>query len=129
MSRAAEEAHERWFEAHLKECVRDLVVGVKVYRVGYDKVEEGEMMRISRARRQNWNNLVEDPNGPHIVYYAHFSDGAYGWEMQTWQYIFFFRREDAQKKLAQQLRERAKDLRRDADKWEALATTLDEATS
>lgn len=119
MSRALEEAHERWFKTHLEECERDLIVGARVYRVGYDSVEEGKVSRVCRARRLGWNNLREDPNGSIVQYHACFGAGA--WESQTYQYIFFYRREDAQKKLAEKLRDRAKDCRRDADKWDALA--------
>ncbi len=121
MSRLADEAHARWFEAHLAECARDLVIGATVYRVGWDRIEEGQVRRIDRVRHGSDQYEVEDPNGPCIRYHATFDTGD-RWESQTYQWKWFFRREDAQKRLAEKLTERAKDLRAQADRCDALAT-------
>jgi hypothetical protein len=126
MSRAAEEAHARWFEKHLEECARDLVVWARVYRAGYDKIEEGTVRSIERIRFETsaWSGVpreIVDPQGDKIRYWASFSDNHTGWESQTYQWKWFFKLEDAKKDLARKLTERAKDLRAEADRWDALA--------
>ena len=117
-----DEAHEKWFEAHIEECRRDLVIGARVYRAGYDKIEEGTVRRIERIRYDYEYHEVEDPNGPYTRYIACF---GFEWESQTTQYKFFYRVEDARKKLAEKLRDRAKDARQEADRWDALASTYE----
>jgi hypothetical protein len=120
MSKKAEEAYEAWFKGHLEECARVLVVGARVYRANYNRIEEGEVRKIDRVRFTA-NREEEDPNGPVIRYWASFNDHNI-WESQTYQWKWFFRREDAQKDLVQRARDRAKDLRAEADRWDALAS-------
>lgn len=126
MSHQADEAHARQFDAHLAECERDLVVGAKVYRAAYDRIEEGEVRRIDRVRYgSTWENHreIEDPNGPYARYHAEFGSGD-RWESQIYQWKWFFRREDAAKRLAEKLTEHATDLRAQADRWDALASEV-----
>lgn len=126
MSRQAEEVHERLFSAHLEECARDLVVGARVYRAGYDQIEEGQVREIDRVRFAvgDWQHEIEDPAGNYARYHASFMDGT-RWESQIFQWRWFFRREDAERRLAIKLRERAKDLRRDAERWDVLAASME----
>ena len=127
MSRANELAYEKWRTTHDEECRRDLVIGARVYRAGYDKIEEGEVKRIDRVRYVesyfSCPQEVEDPSGPYTRYTACF--GANSWESQTYQWRFFFKIEDARKDLVKKLRERAKDRRVDADRFDALAATFE----
>ena len=88
-------------------------------------------MRIERIRYTDGifdsGREVEDPNGPYIRYVARFGpkDTGGSWEHQTFQWRFFYRIEGAQVKLVDKLRERAKEARRDADRWETLAASYD----
>ena len=127
LSKQAEEAYEKWRAAHDEECRRDLVIGAKVYRAEYGRIEEGEVIAIDRIRYTDGifdnGREVDDPNGPYTRYTACFGPGQ--WERQTYQWRFFYNINDARKKLAKDLRERAKDARRDADRWDAMAATFE----
>jgi len=127
MSRQHEEAYEKWRAVHDEECRRDLVVGARVYRAEWDRIEEGTIERIDRVRFDYDAREVEDPDGPYPRYFACFGPGR--WESQTFQWKWFFRIEDAKKDLIKKLRDRAKDRRDEADKWDALAATFERAAS
>lgn len=126
MSRQNEEAYEKWRKVHDEECRRDLVIGAKVYRAGYDKVEEGEVKSIARVRYVESYfgspREVEDPEGLYTRYTACFGSD---WEHQTYQWAFFFNIADARKTLAQKLRDRAKEHRDDAARCDALAASFE----
>lgn len=123
MSRQHEEAYARWRKTHDEECQRDLLVGAKVYRPAYDRIEEGTVERIDHVRYTSDAHEIEDPDGPYTRYFACFGPGR--WESQTFQWRWFYKVEDAKKLLARQLRERAEGHRRDADKCDALAASIE----
>lgn len=122
MSRQAEAAYGKWRTLHEKECLRDLVIGARVYRAYWDRIEEGEVCRISRVGYTSDGREYEDKSGPYTCYHANFR-GTY--ESQTHQWKWFFKIADAERDLVRQLRRRAEDSRRDAAKWEDLAATFD----
>ena len=135
MSRAAEEAHEKWFLQHLSECARDLVVGAKVYRVNYNRIEEGEVVRVSTCDYHTSFGgstiLIErhDGKGSNPYYVARFRST---YEEHEWQWRWFFKKTDAQQELIKQARDKLKELQRDMERWEDLIATtkaeLNEAT-
>lgn len=122
MSIEAEKAHERWMTIHEEECKRDLIIGAKVYRANWDRIEEGEVVRISRVRYTSDGREYEDKTGPYICYHASF---RYDHESQTYQWKWFYKIEDAKRDLAKKLRRRAEESRRDAVKCEDMAATYD----
>lgn len=124
MSRQAEEAYERSRKAHDEECQRVLVLGAKVYRARWDRIEEGKVRRLDRVRFDSDGREVEDLTGPYTRYVACFGSD---WEGQTYQWKWFHRIDDAKRELAKQLRDRAKDKRQEADRWDALAATYESA--
>jgi len=127
MSRQAEESYAIWWKAHLEECKRELVEGRKVYRVGYDEIEEGVIVRVSKARQSgnDHHDYFDDPNGTYIQYWAQFGRGIGSCQGQIYEWKWFSKLGDAQKKLAEKLRDRAKDCLRDASKWNDLAAKLE----
>lgn len=102
MSRAAEEAHAKWFAQHWIDCEERFVVGATVYRVNWDRVEEGVVRRVERFN-------VTRSDGDHPVYYAQFGGtNCYNgtWVDQTWAWKFFWTEVDARKELVKTLRDR-----------------------
>jgi hypothetical protein len=127
MSRAAEEAYEKWYKNHLEECKRDLVVGTKVYRAKYKEIEEGIVRSI---RRGTWKPTgfssywVEEPNGEDYQFYAAFGPNAenkhFDWDGQGTQWKWFFKLSDAQKDLVKKAKRSAEECRTEAIKWDKI---------
>lgn len=134
MSLAAERAHEERFLRHLEECKRDIVVGAKVYRAAWDRIEEGVVRRVSKCRfRSTWGggDFVEDETGDHDFYVAQFGGDASGhggeWVEQTYQWRWFIDVEKAKKELVRQLRSRIEVKRHDIERLEAIIATMEPA--
>lgn len=130
MSKAAEDAHTKWFAQHEIECARDLVIGTKVYRVMGNCIEEGVVIRVSRARINQLGNsdAEECENGERPYYVARFRDNDYEWratEGQTYQWKFFANISDARKQLVRKLRDQIEEHYQDVKKLEKLIATLD----
>lgn len=128
MSKVAEDAHAKWFAQHEIECARDLVVGAKVYRANYDRIEEGVVIRVSRCHISEFGNgsPEERDNGEHPYYVAEFPGGGWhSYEGQVYQWKFFTNLTDARKNLISQLRHRIEDHHRDVKKLEKLIASLE----
>lgn len=111
----------RQFEQHLADCARDLVLGAKVYRARYGRIEEGVVDHVGRCRIDSGGNVRPDDAGAHAYY------GAKGvgpwpqeWDGQTYQWRWFFRLADARKELVREAKRRIEDMRVDIAKQEAL---------
>lgn len=128
MSKAAEEAHEKWFAQHQIECERDLVVGATVYRPTWDSVEEGVVRRVARCNNSKFGggSPIEAENGEHPYYVAEF---ASEWVGQIYQWKFFATEAGARKQLVHEIHHRIADHRRDIQKWEALISALEALTA
>ena len=114
MTKASREEIElaRWREEMLADQ-STMVVGAKVYRARWDRVEEGFIRRVEPAH-------VHESPIPARKYVAEFpqpplAQGA--WEDQHYQCKFFTDRARAVKALVREMRDRAEKLERDAAKW------------
>lgn len=122
MSRANDEAHDRWFAQHLIECAGRFVVGAQVYRPKWDGIDTGRVCKVSRCRLDASGRPVESKHGEHVLYIALFGTSDY--EMQTWAHRFFWDETSARKELIKLLRDRAKEKRCEADKIDELIAQL-----
>jgi hypothetical protein len=112
MSAAAERRFEEKMKRVEAQDKKDFVVGAKVYRAGYDKVEEGEVVNVFPCRINSRGDPVEDPSGPHTAYCARFGVGLSGFELQTYHWKFFIKASVARAKLVYEMRCRVEDTQR-----------------
>ncbi len=107
MSRQTEEEFDKYFQAHLDECQRDLVVGATVYRPNYGDIQEGVIVVVSRCVLRSDGTPVETVNGDKALYYASFGRE---WVSQTHQWKFFAKRPQAVAALLEEMRRESRDL-------------------
>lgn len=122
MSAAAEAAHEKWFAQHALDCASHFVVGAKVYRTRFSRIEEGVVRRVSRCKITSGGSTEECDGGEYPYYVAEFGRD---WEGQTHAWKFFWVKNDATKVLLTEVRSRIEAKRREICELEALVTTLD----
>lgn len=106
MSAAAERRFEESFKRVVEKDKQDFVVGATVYRAGYDKVEEGKVVKVYPCRLNRHGDPEEDPKGEHTAYCARFDAGLSGFEVQTYHWRFFIKASVARAKLVGELQQR-----------------------
>lgn len=110
MSAAAERRYEERFRLVDAKAKETLVLGAKVWRAGYDKVEEGKVIRVFPCRLNGHGDPIEDPAGLHICYGAEFYDHQ-RYEQQTYPWKFFAKESVARWRLVRDLKSRAEEYR------------------
>lgn len=118
MSRAAEEAAERWFEQHGKDCDEHFKVGVKVYRVYGHAIEEGVVRKVGRCDDPDYG---DKPNGKYAYYAAEF---RCQWVAQTFAWRFFWCAEHANAELGEEIDKEIAEKQRQIEKLKAQRATL-----
>ena len=128
MSRKAEEAADRQFALDAIEDAKHFVVGAKVYRAAWERIEEGVLRKVERCHIRANGNLVEDVRGDHARYVAQFGGSSpYNgdWVEQTYAWKFFWSEAGARKALVSQLHRRINEKLVDIRRWEALITEIE----
>lgn len=107
---------DRWFKKEIEECERNLVVGTKVWRPGWDKLEEGVVIRVDRVRVTEAGDPVTDENGDRRYFVAEFKDHD-RYESQTYRWKFFDTERAAWARFAELAERRLDNAKREVEKW------------
>jgi len=102
-------------------------VGDTVFRVKYDKIEDGEIVRSYRGIYSSSGEWIPKTDGNRVCFVARF--GTFDYLGQTYEWKFFVNVKNARTALARQARQYAEECRNKAVTWDKIVSDMEIANA